>query len=574
MKLLRLKINEKFRSLQAGFEVRFLREWDYDKADEFNPYILAGPNGSGKSNILEALAAIFYHLDCMYLDALPDIFGYDEESNPAGFQSACASPDSFELEYFIQVSSEFKLKYGSKRAHILVSKNLHEQPRWKIINLDDDEADEGFIHIGRTIARQLLPSYVLGYSSGENEILSLPFFKMRFIHYDEYFELFAKEFDYKGSPEGRLVYLDNTYSQAILLANYLVKDPDEEDDSELKPFLNVLGIEAIKSFRIIIRTHTAFKQKDYPEFPDELVQGIEDDLGDRETFIKITSQLDGVIKKLSACATAIYDDIENHTIYLDYWVNDATRKAFKLHFGEPIVLFQVFQSLLILNLYPVKSKLKQDLYHSSSLYVNETVPTLCSDERVMRIKHFNVKKQGIEKYVPLKSLSDGEHQFLHSLGLSLLFNNENALFLLDEPETHFNPAWRAKFVSTLRDCFSNNGNNNVVREMLITTHSPFLISDSETSQVLCFEKDPATQQIKASRPEYKTLGTSINKITMETFDRSETIGDYAQARLNEFKKRFAEGESADLLLEEIEATLGDSVEKILFMKELSQHRDK
>ena len=63
MKLLRLKINEKFRSLQPGFEVCFLREWNYEKADEFNPYVLAGRNGSGKSNILEVLAAIFYHLD-------------------------------------------------------------------------------------------------------------------------------------------------------------------------------------------------------------------------------------------------------------------------------------------------------------------------------------------------------------------------------------------------------------------------------------------------------------------------------------------------------------------------------
>ncbi|KEM52370.1 hypothetical protein AD47_5049, partial [Escherichia coli 6-319-05_S4_C3] len=33
----------------------------------------------------------------------------------------------------------------------------------------------------------LLPQYVLGYSSGENEILSLPFFKMRFVQFDEYY---------------------------------------------------------------------------------------------------------------------------------------------------------------------------------------------------------------------------------------------------------------------------------------------------------------------------------------------------------------------------------------------------
>ena len=76
MKLLRFKIDtpEGFRSLQSGFEIYFLRDFDYHLAHEFNPNILTGRNGSGKSNILEALANIFYHLDCMFNDYLPDGF--------------------------------------------------------------------------------------------------------------------------------------------------------------------------------------------------------------------------------------------------------------------------------------------------------------------------------------------------------------------------------------------------------------------------------------------------------------------------------------------------------------------
>jgi len=65
MKLLRLKVNVPFRSLAGGFEIVFLREWDYGRCSEFHPYCLAGLNGSGKSNVLEALAAIFYHIECI-----------------------------------------------------------------------------------------------------------------------------------------------------------------------------------------------------------------------------------------------------------------------------------------------------------------------------------------------------------------------------------------------------------------------------------------------------------------------------------------------------------------------------
>jgi len=81
MKLLRLKLGVPFRSLAAGFEVHFLREWDYGRLFEFQPYCLAGRNGSGKSNVLEALAAIFYHIECIYLDYRPDGFEFDEQSN-------------------------------------------------------------------------------------------------------------------------------------------------------------------------------------------------------------------------------------------------------------------------------------------------------------------------------------------------------------------------------------------------------------------------------------------------------------------------------------------------------------
>ena len=78
MKLLRLKITDPngFRSLQAGFEYTFRNEWDLQEEHGFAPFVCAGPNGSGKSNLLEALAAIFYHMECMCLENRPDSFDY------------------------------------------------------------------------------------------------------------------------------------------------------------------------------------------------------------------------------------------------------------------------------------------------------------------------------------------------------------------------------------------------------------------------------------------------------------------------------------------------------------------
>ena len=44
---------------------------------------------------------------------------------------------------------------------------------------------------------------------------------MRFIHLDEYCERLTKDLDYGGKPEGRMIYLDDQFSQAILLCHFL-----------------------------------------------------------------------------------------------------------------------------------------------------------------------------------------------------------------------------------------------------------------------------------------------------------------------------------------------------------------
>jgi restriction system-associated AAA family ATPase len=164
----------------------------------------------------------------------------------------------------------------------------------------------------------------------------------------------------------------------------------------------------------------------------------------------------------------------------------------------------------------------------------------------------------------LKELSDGEHQLLHSLGLCLLFRDTNSLFLLDEPETHFNPDWRANFISRLRQCLPGNGD--VGQEMLITTHTPFLISDSKPDKVLVFKKDMDSGMVSVSQPDYNTLGASINKITMKTFGKRETIGGHAHALLEALRTRFEQGEDASELIDELNRELGDSVEKVLLIK--------
>lgn len=619
MKLLRLKITDPdgFRSLPWGFEHHFRTEWNLQdelaQANDFAPFVCAGPNGSGKSNLLEALAAIFFQLEVLRvrrsflpeaLDEAPDV-----------------SPVAYELEYLIKLPKEYRTSSSPTFAHVVVAKEAGASPwlRWE----NHEFPSEGFASSRLTDEERdlLLPQYVLGYSSGENEILSLPFFKMRFVQFDEYWNALTRQLSYPGHPETRLAYLDRGFSQAILLCNLLF-----QDEATLEPFREDVGIEALREFRIVLRRRIPIEAVQLESFDladedqkrerrnrvqaeararglseSEISQSVDDwvrreiikgnpalsetdEPGSTRYRLNVLQLLEGeersslVVSALKRCATLSYIDEASDTLVLDYWVNEATRQAFRENFdGKALVLFQAFQVLLMLNLYAVGETLKTDLYTSTSHYVSETVPTLASDQRIMRFKFVHFTKQGVAEPMMLKELSDGEHQLLHSIGLCLLFRETNSLFLLDEPETHFNPDWRANFISRLRQCLP--GNSEFAQEMLITTHTPFLISDSKPEKVLVFAKDKATGAVSVEPPGFNTFGASINKITMsKVFGKRETIGSHAKALLDALRVRFQQGaEDKEALIKVIHEQLGDSVEKVLLINTImegSQLRDR
>lgn len=607
MKLLRIKITDPagFRGLPCDFEYHFRTEEslleELIQSQGFASFICAGPNGSGKSNLLEALAAIFFQLEIQRVRRtfLPEAL----QNEAMDF-----SPAAFELDYMIRVPVEDD---APKWAVVSVRKKVDESVSllWKNqSHFITDDGSEAFVGNPADI---LMPQFVLGYSSGENEILSLPFFKLRFVQFDEYWNALTQQLSYPGHPETRLAYLDNGFSQAILLCNLLF-----QDETTLRPFREDVGVEALKEFRIIIRRSIPIetaqlnnfdlisvdqknirrnriraeakeREPSAPEIQDKIDELIRreivinnpalrietDDLGNTHYRLNLMRLLEGdeksslAVSALKRCATLYYEDKSTDTLVLDYWVNETTRQAFRENFdGSALTLFQAFQVLLTLNLYTVSEALKNDLYRSTSHYVSETVPTLASDQRIMRFKNFCFTKQGVEKPMLLKELSDGEHQLLHSLGLCLLFRDTNSLFLLDEPETHFNPHWRASFITRLRQCLPD-AEDVAKPEMLITTHTPFLISDSTPDKVLVFAKDQASGEVSISQPNYNTLGASINKITMNTFGKRETIGGHAQELLDKLRKRFEERhEDKETLITEINQQLGDSVEKLLLIK--------
>ncbi|NIE61263.1 MULTISPECIES: restriction system-associated AAA family ATPase [unclassified Burkholderia] len=590
MKLIRLTLDTNFRSLPKDFTIIFPDGNGNSRTPHFEPYCLAGRNGSGKSNVLQALASIFYHIECIYLNYRPDGFEYDPSTNEDGFRAEKAPIDAFSLEYMLPTPSDLqnstKNLLPPETAHVLIEKSAGKRPRLFWLNRTDGN-DGATTELARTEVKSLLPRYVLGYSSGHNEILSLPFFKMRFVHFDEYRDHLVRELPYAGRPEGRMIYVDEQFSQAILLCHFLFPS-----DVVTKVFEEKIGLKGIQRFRIIIRRHhlvpIVTREADVHDNPAASPTNDHIELtGKLRGHVNQSGELQlGLIDKLIKCATTYYEDTsgdEDSTesdLILDYWITDETRRAFEFHFGvvdgnsneksraaSALNLFQSLQTLLTLNYYRVDDQTKSELYRSDSLYLNETIPMPASHERIMRFKDFEIIKGGVATKMYGKALSDGEHQLVHTIGLCLLFRHESALFLLDEPETHLNPDWRASYVSTLRSALeADDEAKAVMREVIFTSHSPFIVSDCKRDHVLIFSRDPQGT-VTWNTPSFNTFGASSNAITMQVFGQKETIGDYAAAKLQELRNQLSLDGNPDDLIESANELLGDSMEKILFIND-------
>jgi restriction system-associated AAA family ATPase len=191
------------------------------------------------------------------------------------------------------------------------------------------------------------------------------------------------------------------------------------------------------------------------------------------------------------------------------------------------------------------------------------LPEPQDDDKVFRFERILLKPIGEPTLgsVDYVSLSDGEHQQAQVLGIFNLVEQKNALFLFDEPESHFNPKWRIKFAEGLTKLVRNASGS---QEFLLTTHSPFVPSDMHRENVLVFGKNE-DGKVKVTEPAIETFGTSFDDILAHCFDIQPAISTLARKRIEELKN----SESIDEIKDAMQK-LGSSTEKIVLFDRLRQ----
>ncbi len=308
---------------------------------------------------------------------------------------------------------------------------------------------------------RLLPNYVFAYYSGWSERLQRQFDKPTQKYYNDV--LYSLRTD---MPLRRLFFCRKEYSQLVLLAFFLAEP--ENTRYLLEKYLNIKGFD---SALFVLKTPW-WRGSGRPN-KKQLADG-------DERFWYASGTFKGFLSRIwdQALAPIRNTEVDDH---------DIRRQGDRI---ERLYLFIKNQAELS-GLKDADQDAKTLFSHLESLFLCD----LIDEVRVTVVRTDDTP-------VKFTQLSEGEQQLLTVLGLLLFTQDDESLYLLDEPDTHLNPLWTYEYLSLLQD--------NIRAEkvqLLITTHNPLMIGTLHRNQVRNLRQEG--RSILAEEPEDNPIGIGI-----------------------------------------------------------------
>lgn len=149
--------------------------------------------------------------------------------------------------------------------------------------------------------------------------------------------------------------------------------------------------------------------------------------------------------------------------------------------------------------------------------------------------------------IEYKGLSSGEKNYLSmysrlkSVADSIKSDQNDLIFLFDEPEATMHPQWQTMFIYYLNILLPKMFRHKNL-QIIITSHSPIILSDLPKKNVLFLEKNPETGECIVSKKEdlKDTFGANIHTLYANAFflkDKGGAIGHFAKKEINNLVER-------------------------------------
>jgi hypothetical protein len=241
-----------------------------------------------------------------------------------------------------------------------------------------------------------------------------------------------------------------------------------------------------------------------------------------------------------------YDDISER---LDEIYNDHSHVTLKLRRAINMLRFNLYYY----DEYPADLDVDV-LYRSLSGYLSEEKADLVKIIDLMPPPVFNFdflmkKDGGTDDWIPFTGLSSGERQIAYTLSNfmyhmvnidsswdDMTYDNEhrdvlqyqyvNVMF--DEVELYYHPDLQRRFVWLLTNALKSAGLQRILGvNIIIVTHSPFVLSDIPQSNILVLGENEDMEE---------TFGANILDLFRKSFIMQSTVGEYARQELSRIFK--------------------------------------
>lgn len=342
-----------------------------------------------------------------------------------------------------------------------------------------------------------LPNYVFAYYSGWSSRLERHFDRPTRKHYDAILKARDQQL-----PLRRMFFCRKEYSQLVLLAFFLAKS------ATVRELLGrYLGIRSFESALFVLKTPW-WRGSGAP-------RKVQTEEGDAR-FWYARGAFKGFLDRMWRCALAPIRNSETverdvrrqgestERLYL-FVKNEADLAGLKEVGDDSKALFGYLESLFLC-----------DLIDEVRVTVERTDGT--------RVK--------------FTQMSEGEQQLLTVLGLLLFTQNDESLYLLDEPDTHLNPVWTYDFLKLLQD--------NIRAEkgqLIVATHNPLMIGSLRKNQVRIIETirtDEGKLQAEAREPEEDPFAMGVDGLlTSELYGLKSVLPKEVTDEIDERNLLFA-----------------------------------
>jgi predicted ATPase len=286
------------------------------------------------------------------------------------------------------------------------------------------------------------PAFVFGYYSGPTDRLAVLFEK----HTERFYRLIIKakakrdDKPVRSNALRRLFYAKTLHGQFALLAFFMEHTRGAADDREfLREHLMIDGLDSVLF---------ALRQ------PPWHTKGGDARFWNAEGEVRdfLSRLFDSAMVPMRMPRRISVDLTKNPSVeclYLFLPAPSALEKVYETHYRNQYAFFTALESTHI-------SKLLGEV---------RTRVRITSSEG--------------DRAITYRDLSEGEQQLLLVLGLLKFTAEEETLFLLDEPDTHLNPAWSVQYLDFL-DRFVQNRHS---CHILMATHDPLVFARLRKEQV-------------------------------------------------------------------------------------------